>query len=491
MKYWLGIVLIFCACTDYVGQIDDDIDVLKAFNKAREESSLPVSEKIVDPSSIFEGVLEDSRDGKSYRTVTIGALTWMAENLNYEIGGSYCYNDDPEYCDKYGRLYTWATAMDSAGEFSTNGVGCGNGKLCAPTYPVKGVCPDGWHLPSYGEWSTLRFAACGCEDAGQSLKSKRGWNSEGKGSDQFAFSVVPAGAKTTNGKYFYEGSQAFFWSSTDDGLEIAGGYSFDYGISMSSYRADMRKMYAYSVRCVKDVTDEKPAPEPESSDSYEEPCKTDTTDDCRYGSLEDSRDGHIYRTVMVGSQTWMAENLNFETDGSYCYDGVDSNCIAYGRLYTWATAMDSAGVFSQNALDCGYDWTCRPEYPVRGICPENWHLPTQKELRALVTAVGGEEVAGKMLKSTSGWRGEKEYEDGMMNLNGIDAYGFAAISSGDMEYSGDFRESMGRTATFWSSTEDGGSDAYYMSLSNIGVGVNLGSNHKLSASSVRCVKDSL
>lgn len=87
--------------------------------------------------------------------MTIDKQVWMAENLNYESGLSYCYDSKIENCAKYGRLYTWATAMDSLGFWGSNGEGCGIGFECSPAYPVRGVCPKGWHLPNNVEWETL------------------------------------------------------------------------------------------------------------------------------------------------------------------------------------------------------------------------------------------------------------------------------------------------------------------------------------------------
>lgn len=196
--------------------------------------------------------MTDERDGQTYKTVTIGTQTWMAENLNYESVKSFCYKDSAEYCTKYGRLYNWAAAMDSAGTWSTNGEICGFRTLCLPTYPVRGVCPEGWHLPTTTEWNTLFTAVGGQSTAGKMLKSTSGWNSSDNGTDAYSFSALPAGNRNNFGNYDYEGNFAFFWSST----EYLSGYAYnmylyfyyDYALLDSD-----GKNYGFSVRCVKDL----------------------------------------------------------------------------------------------------------------------------------------------------------------------------------------------------------------------------------------------
>lgn len=194
------------------------------------------------------GFLSDSRDGKIYKTVIIGTQTWMAENLNYVTTGS-CYDNNPNNCTKYGRLYTWAAAMDSAGRWSTNGKGCGYYSGCTPTYPVRGVCPDGWHLPTYQEWHAL-LDVVGSSTVGQKLKSQVGWYRDGNGTDVFSFSALPAGYRTDK-EYSSEGARAFFWSSTFDEPSSARRMELRYDID-GMYLGREYKIVGGSVRCLQD-----------------------------------------------------------------------------------------------------------------------------------------------------------------------------------------------------------------------------------------------
>ncbi len=195
--------------------------------------------------------------------------------------------------------------------------------------------------------------------------------------------------------------------------------------------------------------------------------------------MTDSRDGQTYKIVKIGEQTWMAQNLNYETTNSYCYKDIASYCDKYGRLYTWAAAMDSVGAWSKKGKGCGYDVKCTPTYPVRGICPAGWHLPTKTEWNALFNAVGGQSTASTKLKSTSGWNN---------NGNGSDTFSFMALPAGNRYYyGGDYDE--GNLADFWSSTEKDSVDAYDVYLNNNSDSAYLDYDGKSDAFSVRCLKD--
>jgi uncharacterized protein (TIGR02145 family) len=215
-----------------------------------------IEQNAVDPSTVIAGSLTDSRDGRTYKTVTIGTQTWMAQNLNFETANSYCYDDDPFNCIKYGRYYTWAAAMDSVGMWTANGKDCGYGKTCSPTLPVRGVCPEGWHLPTFGEWNVLFTAVGGQPTAGKMLKSTSGWNCSdngrhvrisGNGTDDYSFSALPVGDWGLD----IVGCYAYFWSSDEGGS----GHAYDVELCYGNDYADQDlsyKFYGIPVRCVKD-----------------------------------------------------------------------------------------------------------------------------------------------------------------------------------------------------------------------------------------------
>ena len=201
--------------------------------------------------AVNTGTLKDSRDGRTYKTVTIGERVWMAENLNYKTENSYCYLNDEAFCDEYGRLYTWAAAMDSAAKWSKNGKGCGDGKKCSPTEPARGVCPSGWHLPKIEEFIKLFDAVGGTKTAGKKLKSTSGWYRTGNGTDDYSFTALPAGFRFENGQFENVENSADFWAST----EISDGIA--YAVELFLYNNDAntkryKKNHSYSVRCVQD-----------------------------------------------------------------------------------------------------------------------------------------------------------------------------------------------------------------------------------------------
>jgi len=170
---------------------------------------------------------------KTYKTVKIGTQTWFAENLNYEAEGSVCYDNNPDNCAKYGRLYNWETAMK--------------------------VCPKGWHLPSDAEWDKLfRFvdgdkgtkSPYESETAGKYLKAKSGWNEDGNSTDDYSFSALPGGYGYLDGSFKNVGNNGIWWSTSNYTA-----YACFRGMSYHNDYAYWGRMYEsglFSVRCLQD-----------------------------------------------------------------------------------------------------------------------------------------------------------------------------------------------------------------------------------------------
>lgn len=183
-------------------------------------------------------------------------------------------------------------------------------------------------------------------------------------------------------------------------------------------------------------------------------------------SFTDPRDGQSYDVVMIGDLTWMAENLNYETETSACPDGDSRNCKRLGRLYTWAEA--------------------------KTVCPDGWRLPMKEDFESLVAAQSSSlSRAGIALKARDGW-----FKKG----NGTDDFGFNALPAGyrgavlkmdDGTVTGGKFDGIGGYAYFWSATEDSEnpeSNAFYLFLSFSSDAASLNAFAKEDYRSVRCVR---
>jgi len=187
---------------------------------------------------------------------------------------------------------------------------------------------------------------------------------------------------------------------------------------------------------------------------------------------------------------WMAENLNYADSvatpslkgKSWCYGDTAGNCTKYGRLYTWAAAIDSVKIATdpENPRVCGYLMPCVLSGTAQGVCPEGWHLPSMAEYQALFATVGGNSTAGVALKSNAGW-----YND----FNGDDTFGFTALPAGLRNYSGTFQDKNAAAVIWSSSTGDNGSYANYIAFNYNRDFVNEVNNDKRLGLSVRCLRD--
>jgi len=211
-------------------------------------------------------------------------------------------------------------------------------------------------------------------------------------------------------------------------------------------------------------------------------------------------DNNRYETIKIGNQIWMKENLKTShyTDGSSLVDGTaagdiagdyetkyffvynndDSNKDAYGYLYTWAAIMNDALGSDENPSG------------VQGVCPDNWHLPSDEEWKELEMQLGMSEDeanatswrgvdVGNKLKAINGWNS---------GGNGTDESGFMSLPSGNRNSDGIFID-LGNCATYWSSSEYYNSNAWDRKLSYSYREVYRNFKFKSNGYSVRCIKD--
>jgi uncharacterized protein (TIGR02145 family) len=195
-------------------------------------------------------------------------------------------------------------------------------------------------------------------------------------------------------------------------------------------------------------------------------------------NFTDSRDGKVYTTVQIGTQCWMKQNLNVGTrldqttnqtnNGNiekYCSNNTEANCTTYGGLYQWDEMM-------QYSTTAG----------APGICPSNWHLPTDPEWTIITTYLGGESIAGGKMKETgtSHWNSP--------NTAATNSSGFTGLPGGVRDPVGSLYD-LGKAGAFWSSTQSSATYAWYRNLYYSDAYISRNYSHKSYGFSVRCVKD--
>jgi len=288
----------------------------------------------------------DSRNGKKYKQVTIGDVTWMAENLNFAINGSLCYGNKPENCEKYGRLYTWDASNKA--------------------------CPVGWRLPNKSDWEKFAYTSGNSNDFGTEIKSTNGWEKyeekDGNGTNVWGFSALPGGRYYTamsNGisdpsnklgdGFRLKGYAGWWWTSSMGyyyGMgggsyhQIIGAYTNSDKLGSDDVLPNWANNYYYSVRCVMCTEEERVKAEEE----MEKLKKT---------HIVDSRDGNKYKKIVIGNKTWMGEDFNYTTS-----------------LYTWDAAMKACPAGTH--LPSLQEWDTMMEYVNKGKVIWGMSVPEKK-----------------------------------------------------------------------------------------------------------------
>lgn len=169
------------------------------------------------------GTIQDPRDGKTYKTITIGKQTWLAENLTYKMSASWCID-----CETYGELYTYFDALKA--------------------------CPTGWHLPSDLDWNILISELGGYFLAGSRMKEVgiSHWKAPNNAaSNESGFTALPHGYRSLNGILNFEKKIGLWWSSDAESDPNAWSYRMDFNKNEVT-RTPSLKLVGISVRCIKD-----------------------------------------------------------------------------------------------------------------------------------------------------------------------------------------------------------------------------------------------
>jgi uncharacterized protein (TIGR02145 family) len=394
-------------------------------------SSQTPSTEISNGSIITDGQVIDLRDGRTYKTTVIGNQVWMAENLKLDVTQ---YVDDGAYKDEYNfydalwsgvrsreisdtseHFYPWDIAIDTAGIFGSSAKGCDHETPCDLTGMVRGICPEGFHVPNPTEIEQLTRAIGGKCGTSKKLKAKQsGWIFD-NGTDEFGFAAIPTGYNVVhwgdgmNGFTFdYELNPQGKFLTTVDTLTWNIAIDADYAIS---YREEYEVVdfteeyhwYMCSLRCLRD--------EPAGVDWVDPPEPTSPAlPEFEYGEFTDERDGQTYKTVVINGKTWMDQNLN------YVFDVVDTNAAC--RLNEendddeeYEDECKKSSDYSCKHPLIGSPVSCKNKYSIDDTyckeheatcknygkfytwnqaliaCPSGWHLPDNNEIEDFMESI--------------------------------------------------------------------------------------------------------
>jgi len=191
-------------------------------------------------------------DGNTYAVMAAGGKKWTTKNLNIETGNSWCYDNKPANCAKYGRLYDWATVMGIGTAYNSNTWG-NHDSIMAEDNVIRRheICPDGGRLPSNRDWEDLIAAAGDSEEAGRKLKAASGWKNNGNGTNSTGFSALPGGYRNVGGSYSHGGDYGGWWTASEVDRNGAVYRYMDYGLDYVGWGKSDKRV-GYSVRCVKE-----------------------------------------------------------------------------------------------------------------------------------------------------------------------------------------------------------------------------------------------
>ena len=320
--------------------------------------------------------LVDLRDGQTYDIeLRSDSTLHMIQPLNYETPDSRCYNDLPENCKRYGRLYTWLDVTQTK-NFS-----------CIAT---EKICPQGWTISPNG---TKGYYGGYFE---------HGENYRGIGKIQLYWGTHPLSTMVVDKNCDENIEYKKFCKDTSD-CNFDSYYWYTDALYVHCYYPQKMKIpdsvkiqttYTVPDYAIADITKEYSG---------------------EYGEIIDERDGNIYKTVEIGTQTWMAENLRYAIDSSWCYDRNCNENEYLGRYYRWEQAIGQSGYPSKDTL----------QWPIQGVCPKDWHIPTFEEWETLFSYIL-EQTSGqfisKAIMTTQSW--------GSVKQAGYNTFGFNLMPSG-------------------------------------------------------------